>query len=148
MRMLGIDFGTARIGLAISDDKRSFSLPLNTVEGSKNLEHAIDRIIKTISNRLHEIDVIVVGHPILLSGMEGDMAKMVSTFASKLEKRLSIKVVLLDERMTSAQVNNELKEIGLSRKRRTEIADEAAACLILQTYIDKLCMENQNQVIT
>lgn len=131
-RVAAIDFGTKRIGLAVSDRERKIALPVDVVEGGKN---AIKNIRASLP--LKEIDLILIGLPIEMSGKKGAMAQAVELFAKTLQEALSIPVQLIDERLSSKGADMLLKEMSLNRKQRTEKLDMVAATLLLQTYLDK-----------
>lgn len=130
-RVVAIDFGLKRIGLAISDANRKIALPLKMVEGGKK---AIENIKTAIP--LSEVDLFILGLPLELSGKKGAMAQMVEAFAQHLEAELHIPVVLIDERLSSKGAEVHLREISLNRKSRNEKIDIVAATLLLQTYLD------------
>lgn len=131
-RVAAIDFGTKRIGLAVSDKDRKIALPVDVVEGGKN---AIKNIRASLP--LKEVDLILIGLPIEMSGKKGAMAQTVELFAKNLQDALSIPVLLVDERLSSKGADMLLKEMSLNRKQRTEKLDMVAATLLLQTYLDK-----------
>ena len=131
-RVAAIDFGTKRIGLAVSDKNRKIALPVDVVEGGKN---AIKNIREALP--LKEVDLILIGLPVEMSGKRGPMAQIVEQFAKTLQDALSIPVQLIDERLSSKGADMLLKEMSLNRKQRTEKLDMVAATLLLQTYLDK-----------
>ena len=129
-RVIGIDFGLKRIGLAISDANCKIALPLETVTTG------IEGVCKVIESRKKEIDSIVIGLPLLLSGIEGDMAKLVKNFGEKLFGRLQIPIQYIDERLSSKATDSALKEMQMKRKERSKIIDRGSAALLLQMYLD------------
>jgi putative Holliday junction resolvase len=131
-RIAAIDYGLKRIGIALSDPSRKVALPLATVEGGKK---AIQNIAKTLP--LKDVELILIGLPLLMSGQKGEMAEAVQKFARLLEDALSIPVLLCDERLSSKGAEASLKELSLSRKQRTEKLDMVAATLLLQSYLDQ-----------
>ena len=136
-RILAIDFGLKRIGLALSDSSQKIALPLKTIE-IQNPNQDVALVLKAVHDRLTDIETIVLGNPLLLSGKKGEMADNVQTFKEKLEKKLNnplISVVLWDERLTSAQADKMLKK-DYNRKKRSQIIDPVAATIILQNYLD------------
>lgn len=132
-RVLGIDFGTKRIGLARSDLSRLIASPLKTIQAGKTL----DDTIKLILQELTDIEQIVVGLPLLLSGKDSETTQQVRRFAHHLHTVSQLPVALFDERLTTTQVENLLKEQRLSRKKRAKHLDVMSATLILQTYLDR-----------
>lgn len=134
-RVAAIDFGLKRIGLAVSDKGRKIALPVGVVEGGKK---AIQQIRAALP--LKEVDLILMGLPLELSGKKGSMALLVEQFAKQLEEALHIPVHLVDERLSSKGADAQLREISLNRKERSEKIDMVAATLLLQTYLDqKVC---------
>lgn len=132
-RIVAIDFGLKRIGIAISDSGQKIAFALATVPGGNN---AVLNIKNALSDKSEDIERILVGFPLLLSGKEGDMAILVKNFAGKLEESLAIPTELIDERFTSKLADQSLKEIHLNRKERTAKLDTAAAIILLQGYLD------------
>ena len=133
-RIAAIDFGLKRIGIALSDDRKKIALPFKMVEGGKR---AIESIAAALKPKLPEIERILVGLPLLMSGEKGDMAKVVEEFAKRLETALGIPVELCDERLSSKHAEQSLRELSLNRKERAEQLDMSAAALLLQSYLDK-----------
>lgn len=135
-RIVAIDYGRARIGLAMTDEKGSIALPFKTLAACKKLEKSVDALLENLKSYLPKIDKFVLGFPLLLSGKKGDMAFEVEQFKALLEKKTAIPVILWDERLTSAQADNFMKEMNLSRKKRSQQSDSIAAIIILQNYLD------------
>lgn len=140
MRIVGIDFGLVRIGIAISDPLKCVATPIGAVKAPKG--KAVRAVLEALSKYTGEIESIVVGHPLELSGKPGKMAAAAEAFAKELEKELEAAgpypVRLWDERLSSAQVEKQFKEAGYSRKARAQQSDAAAASVILQSYLDTL----------
>lgn len=130
-RIAAIDFGLKRIGIAMSDINRKIALPVDVVEGGKK---ALQNIRAKLP--LKEIDLILVGLPLEMSGKKGPMAEMAENFAKMLHDALEIQVELVDERLTSKGAEVKLKEISLNRKSRNAKVDMMAATLLLQTYLE------------
>lgn len=137
-KVLGIDFGNKRIGLAISDSMRIISLPIETIEAQKTLPETITYLEKFLEDRLPTIDTIVVGLPLHLNGSDSEMSLKCREFAKLLEEKLGMQVKLVDERLSSSQMDSDFKSMGLKRKKRTKLLDSASASLILRTYLDTL----------
>ncbi|MBS0625361.1 MAG: Holliday junction resolvase RuvX [Verrucomicrobia bacterium] len=132
-RVAAIDYGLKRIGIALSDEGRRLASPFTTVEGGKK---GAAHVAKALEARKKEIDLILVGHPLLLNGKEGDMGLAARKFSEELEALFGIPVKLWDERLSSAQAERSLKELSLNRKERSAKIDAAAAALLLQSYLD------------
>lgn len=131
-RVAAIDFGVKRLGLAVSDKLRKVALPVDVVEGGKK---AIQNIRAALP--LKEVDLILIGLPIEMSGKKGAMAALVEEFAKMVHDALEIPVILIDERLSSKGADASLREISLNRKERSEKIDMVAATLLLQTYLDR-----------
>jgi len=133
-RVLGLDVGSRRIGLAVSDLLGITAQGLETLQRRNkrsDLAH-LERII-----REYEVKEIVVGLPLRMSGAEGTQAEKMQTFAAELGKRFSLPVHLWDERLTSAEANRLLRETDLSIEKRGKAVDRMAAVLILQSWMER-----------
>ncbi|HVQ27658.1 MAG TPA: Holliday junction resolvase RuvX [Planctomycetota bacterium] len=133
-RALGIDLGTVRIGLAVSDPGGSIALPLETVERIGPRQD-----LERIARRVREVEAcaVVVGLPKLLSGEEGEQAAAAREFAERLSRRLGdVPVALWDERLTTVEAERTMISGGVSRRRRKASVDPMAAALILQGWLD------------
>lgn len=136
-RILAIDYGRARIGLALSDSQKRIALPYKVVDVPKNAKDLALFLLATIQT-IQDVDQILVGHPLLMNATKGEMTLEVEAFAERLSRLIPIPIVLWDERFTSSIVEQSLKEMGLSRKQRKGKTDPAAAALLLQSYLDSL----------
>jgi len=132
-RVMGLDVGARRIGVAVSDLLGITAQGLETVQRrNKRTDLAqLDQIIREYS-----VTQIVVGFPLRMSGEEGRQSDKMLLFAEDLRKRFRIPVHLWDERLTSAQANRLLRETEMSIKRRGEVVDRMAAVLILQSWME------------
>lgn len=133
-RILGIDFGMKRIGLALSDPSKIIASPLKSLQAGKSLEQTADLILL----ELKEVESIVLGLPLLLSGKDSETTETVRKFATILETKSNLPLILWDERLTTTQVEKILKEGNMRRKKRTQHLDTMSATLILQSYLDSL----------
>jgi len=135
MRILGIDYGHRRLGIAVSDDEKILASPL-PVYSRRNLDVDLAFLLDIVKE--NEVERAVVGLPRNMNGSIGRMAKEVLSFAGKLQRKINIPVSTFDERMTSVEAERVLVETNLSRKRRKGLRDSIAAVLILQGYLDRL----------
>jgi len=136
-RVVGIDFGKVRLGLAISDERRIIAQPLDTVRAARvPLQTA--KLVADALKRYTNIDTVVIGLPLMLNAKEGEMALLVRAFAKALEEVLPYPIVFWDERLTSAGVEKMLLACDVSRKKRAELSDALSAVSILQNYLDSL----------
>ncbi len=138
MRIVGIDFGMKRIGLAISDPFRSFATPLEKIERTKNIDADIDALMHLLKDR-GLIELFIVGLPLHMDGKESPMSALARKFAEKLEEKTSVKCQFIDERLTSKAAESLLMELSMNRKDRSRAVDVISASLILQTYLDLRC---------
>lgn len=131
MRVLGVDWGEERIGLAVSDETGTIASPYKVI---KNDGKAAASIVNAAS--VTGAEEIVIGYPLTLTGEEGPAAERVHEFAGDVQRRVSVRVKLIDERFTTKGAEEKLRAAGASPKKIKKIADAAAAALILQTYLD------------
>ena len=132
-RIIALDLGQKRIGVAISDETETISSPLTTIPGD-NTNRAIKGIKEIIDSR--DVLKVIIGLPLNMNGSEGPKAMEALEFADKLRKKLLIDVVTFDERLTTKQGEDMLIQADVSRKKRKSVIDKIAAQIILQTYLD------------
>lgn len=130
---MGVDAGTRRVGIALSDELRITASPLTTLQRKDDRSTA--RAIRDLATR-HEVDRIVVGHPLGLDGREQESSRDAEALATAIREAAQVEVVSWDERLTTAQAERALIEGGVRRERRREIIDQVAAALMLQSYLD------------
>lgn len=135
-RILGIDVGEARIGLALSDELRMLAHPLETVrvKDGKPLEHVAEVI------RREKIDTVVIGLPRNMNGTYGPAAEKVKEFAQKLQALVPCTVKFWDERLSTVAAQRSLHDAGRNTKKSREVIDQVAAQMILQTYLDSIAL--------
>lgn len=136
MKMVSLDYGKKRIGIAVSDPLGIIAMPKKMVEAKETLEKTVQYLLSEIETFLKEAKIVIIGYPLLLSGKKGSMAEDVEKFKKILENMVDIPIILWDERLTSSQADRILKEKQLKRKDRVKKIDSAAAAIILQSYID------------
>ena len=132
-RVLGVDFGTRRIGLAISDAEGAIAFPAGTLV-RRGLRRDLEALAALVSQR--EVRRIVVGLPLHMNGRRGPEAEAAAAFAERLAEATGLPVDLLDERWTSVQAERALREGGRRGKKQREAVDSVAATLLLQTYLE------------
>ncbi len=139
-RVIGIDYGLARIGIAYSDERKIIASPMMTLETEKKLEKTVAKLVKALEAHQLEhnyaIEEIVVGLPLMMSGAHGLIADEVKHFVDQLRQMTNLPIVAWDERLTSVQAERSLKEASLSRKKRSKIVDRISAVIILQSYLE------------
>jgi putative Holliday junction resolvase len=147
MRVLAIDFGRRRIGLAISDRSETLARPLATLARSGESEPAmVDRVLAEIAALAAEEDglgAIVVGVPVRLDGSPGEETARVSAFMDALRARTRLPVTGQDERLSSREAESRLALGERDWKKRKQRLDAAAAAVILQDYLDEQKSRNQ-----
>ena len=132
-RILGLDYGRQRIGVAVSDPMEITAQPVTTWNGLK-LDEAVEKtgaLVEELS-----VEEVVIGFPLTLKGKAGKMAKKIQLFSDKLKSRIEIPVVLWDERLTSVQSKRLMHEMSMSPSFKKGIVDLIASMLILQNYLD------------
>ncbi len=133
MRVMGLDVGDKRIGVAMSDALLLTAQARPTIH-RKNVESDIG-ILRRLAEE-NEVHEIVVGQPLHMDGRESRQSQKVSRFADELRKVVNIPVVFWDERLTSFAAEQHLEEMGMNWRRRREHVDTMAAMIILQNYLD------------
>jgi putative Holliday junction resolvase len=133
MRLLALDYGTKRIGVAVSDELAFGAYPLTTIHRSRLLTHDLQEILRIAQKE--EVGAIVVGLPLNADGTQGSSAKNAASFAASLGKRTTLPIHLHDEFLTTAEAEEAMISMDVSRKKRRETIDKAAAALILDSYL-------------
>jgi putative Holliday junction resolvase len=132
-RILGLDYGSHRIGTAVSDPLGITAQPLVAIQRqgeSRDIEAVGDLV------REYSVRTVLIGLPLHLSGEEGTQAKQARRFGERIAERLGIPVETWDERMTTAQAERHLIASGVRRKKRKEIRDSLSAVILLQSALD------------
>jgi len=133
MRILALDYGTRRVGVAISDELEMIATPLGYLDAQPRGK-LLDQIAQLVAER--GVGLVVVGMPRNMDGSYGPAAEQVREFVEMLEKRLSVPVKTWDERLTTAQAEKLLLQADVSRKKRKKKVDQIAAAILLQSYLD------------
>jgi putative Holliday junction resolvase len=135
-RVLGVDYGERRVGLALSDPTATIASPLPTLKRRKGKRPPVAPVARLAEE--HEVIEIVVGLPLTLAGDDSDWTREVRAFGAALGERTGLPVAFQDERMTSVRAERAVRSLGMSRKKseEKERVDAAAAVLILQAYLD------------
>ncbi|MBU4312082.1 MAG: Holliday junction resolvase RuvX [Candidatus Omnitrophica bacterium] len=136
-RILGLDVGEKRIGVAVSDALGITAQGLETIK-QKDALAEIKSLIKQ-----YDVEKIIIGMPLNMNGSKGERARFTDDFLVLLKKETDIETLTVDERLTTAQGERILLEADLSRKKRKRSIDKIAAQLILQTYLDSHVQENR-----
>lgn len=131
--ILGLDVGDVRIGVAISDELGFAAHPLCTIT-RKNRKTDLTAICDLINT--HQVEAVVIGFPLMLNGEIGIQAEKVQKFANRLERETRIPIYLRDERLTTVEAADILREVGKPRKKRRNVIDQVAAVVILDGYLN------------
>ncbi len=138
-RILAIDFGLKRLGLAVSDALGITAQGLPTLERTR-LAHDLRKLRELVEE--YSAESVILGNPIGHGGNETGMSRRVAEFAEKLRQCLRCPVELWDERLTSVEANRVLRASGLSIRKRQKAVDRVAATLLLQSYLDYRANQN------
>lgn len=141
MRYLGLDLGTKTLGVAVSDETGLIASTYKTIfyqSDEKLLFNELKQIIKELN-----IKKIILGFPKNMNNSVGERGQRALEFKEKLQNKLNIEVVMLDERLTTKEATNYMLEANVSRKKRKQKIDSLAANIILQTYLDRKEKENE-----
>ena len=133
MKAMGIDFGMARIGIALSDETKFLATPFVTYK-RKGINQDIDYILDLIKTK--NVDEIVCGLPMNMQGEEQTIAAKTREFMSFLQEKTNVKIEFIDERLSSVMAEELLKETERDWKKRKEKLDAVAASILLQDYLD------------
>lgn len=133
-RVLGVDVGKVRVGLALSDPTGTLASPLETLRRAKNRSD-LDRLAALVVE--HEVTEVVVGEPVHLSGASGAAAQDAADYAQELADRIpDVPVILIDERLSTVTAASHLREGGIDSRKQRPVIDQAAAVVILQQFLD------------
>jgi putative Holliday junction resolvase len=133
LRILGLDVGEVRIGVALSDETELIAQGLTTIERwswKKDLQAIADLVQK------HSVEQIVVGNPFNMDGSRGRQAGLIDEFVERLEECTPVPIALWDERLSSFSAEQVLIESGMQRSKRKGVIDKVAAVIILQHFLD------------
>lgn len=143
MRVLGLDYGTKTVGVAVSDPLEITAQPLETIgrKSAGKLRQTLARIEAIIeeygaAGQQEKIEKIVLGYPKNMNNTEGDRCEATVSFKNDLERRTGLEVVLWDERLTTVEAERILMDSGVRRENRKTYIDKMAAAVILQNYLD------------
>ena len=144
-RILSIDYGMVRLGMALSDETKIIASPLPNLQAEKQTEKTVLKLVDKI-NQLEkdyrcQISEIVIGLPLMMSGKMSFMADEVKHFSEILKQHITIPITHWDERLTSVQAERAMIEGDLSRRRRSKNVDALSAVIILQNYLDRLSLQ-------
>lgn len=138
MRVIGLDYGSKTVGVALSDELMLTAQPLTTIHRDRptKLRQTLAQIEQIIEQ--YDADRIVVGWPKKLDNEEGERCEKTKEFGDMLENRTGLEIIYQDERLTTAQADGVLEQGGIRKDKRKQYIDKMAASLILQNYLDIL----------
>lgn len=134
-RILALDLGKKRIGLALSDPLGITAQGLPTLERT-NIREDLSTLAQLID--LYDITLILMGNPLHMSGKEGRQVEYTREFAERLQKKTGLEVRFWDERLTTMEAQRVLRESGISIEKRARAVDRLAAVILLESYLDSL----------
>ena len=142
MRILGLDFGSKTVGVAVSDELMLTAQGLEIVrrQSPNKLRQTLARIEQIVTE--YQVERIVLGYPKNMNNTEGERCEKTKEFAQMLERRTGLSVVLWDERLTTVAADRHMMESGIRRENRKQYVDEIAAVFILQGYLDSLAFQD------
>lgn len=146
MRIMGLDFGSKTVGVAISDSLLVTAQGIEIIRRKEEnkLRQTLARIEELIPE--YEVQEIVLGLPKNMNATEGERVQLTMEFKDKLERRTGLPVHMWDERLTTVAADKAMMEAGIRREHRREHVDRIAAVLILQGYLDRLAMQREEGV--
>ena len=135
VRALGLDLGTKRIGVAVSDSEGLLATPIELIFRQKDAHQDHLAVVELVKE--WEVNIVVVGMPYSLDGQEGPMAQKTLEEVKSLSDILPVPVVTYDERLTTITAERSLREQGVSSKEGRKVIDQLAAAVLLQAWLDK-----------
>lgn len=134
-RIMGLDYGEARTGVAISDLLGITAQGLESIAHGNNEKMLLNRIGEIITE--YQIEKIVIGYPLNMNATKGPRAEKTDKFIEKLKNRFKIEVIKMDERLTTVSAHRTMTELSVSKDKKKKIVDTISAQYILQMYLDK-----------
>lgn len=141
MRIMGLDYGSVTVGVAISDELHLTAQGIEVIRRKQEnkLRQTLARIEQLVNE--YEVEKIVLGYPKNMNNTVGERAEKSEEFAKMLERRTGLEVILFDERLTTVSAHNAMIEGNVRREKRAQVVDKVAAVFILQTYLDSMNMD-------
>ena len=138
MRVIGLDYGSKPVGVALSDELMLTAQPLTTIHRDRPTKLRLTLAQIELIIEQYDVDRIVVGWPKKLDNEEGERCEKTKEFGDMLENRTGLEIIYQDERLTTAQADGVLEQGGIRKDKRKQYIDKMAASLILQNYLDTL----------
>ena len=135
MKIMGLDYGEARTGVALSDELGMMAHGLESIEHKGNDKKLLERICEII--KVNKVSKIVIGYPLNMNATKGPRVEKTDAFIKKLEKETGLPVEKIDERLTTVAAHKTMTLLGVSAEKKKKIVDTISAEYILQMYLDK-----------
>ena len=138
MRILGLDFGSKTVGVAVTDPLGMTAQGLEIIrrDSPKKLRRTLARLEEIIKE--YQVEKIVLGYPVMLSGSEGERVEKTKEFAALLQKRCGLPIIFQDERLTTVEAYEIMDEAGIKKQDRYKYVDQIAATIILEDYLKQI----------
>lgn len=136
MRIMGIDYGDSRTGIAVSDPMGWTAQPIETIQVKNGLKAALERIKELTAK--YDVGKIIIGLPKNMNGSIGFRGEKTREFIRKLESVVEAEIIIWDERLTTVSAHRTMQELGIKVSRKKSVVDQIAAVYILQGYLDSL----------
>lgn len=135
MKIMGLDYGEVRTGVAISDELGMLAHGLETIEHGANEKKLIERIKEIIST--NKIQKIIIGYPLNMNATKGPRIEKTDKFIEKLKKEVGLEIIKIDERLTTVSAHKTMTELNLTKDKKKKLVDTISATYILQMYLDR-----------
>ena len=137
MRKMGLDYGSKTVGVAMTDALGVTVMPFETItrKEENKLRRTLARIAELVAQ--YEVDEIVLGRPVLMDGSDGERVEQTVIFKELLEKRVEVPIVFMDERLTTVEADEALREMDIPKSERKKYIDQIAAVLVLRSYLNQ-----------
>ncbi len=135
MKIMGLDYGEARTGVALSDELGMMAHGLESIEHKGNDKKLLERICEII--KVNKVSKIVIGYPLNMNATKGPRVEKTDAFIKKLEKETGLPIEKIDERLTTVAAHKTMTLLGVSAEKKKKIVDTISAEYILQMYLDK-----------
>ncbi len=141
MRIIGIDYGDSRIGIAVSDPLGWTAQGIETINWRNNIDEPIERILEIINS--YEAKKVIVGFPKNMNGTIGPRGDKTNEFIEHLNNKVEgIEIIKWDERLSTVAANRTMNELGVKKSKKRQVVDQIAAVYILQGYLDAMALRN------
>jgi putative holliday junction resolvase len=136
MRILGLDYGEARTGVAISDALGITAQGVESIEHGENIKKLIERLGELIKE--YKVEKIVIGYPLNMNATKGPRVQKTDKFITRLEKEFGLEIIKIDERLTTVAAHKTMTTLGIDKNKKKKIVDTISAQYILQMYLDRV----------